>query len=280
MLLLRWGLRSARQSPCGGGEPSPLPPIGDSRKKNNSTKISCWNLLLLLLLSPAAVGASLRSPMRLSGSPAAVAAAAMPQPARPKAGPTKRQQHSSTTKEQLLWGGASLRSPMRLSGCCCRATRTPDQQHSSTTKEQLLWGGASLRSPMRLSGEESRRRPNSPNSRTARTARTAEQPEQPNSRTARTAEQLPPLPSASPFPFPVRFRRLPRPAAVYHSAVLRPAALLFFRRRRPPPAPFICGRWLGSISATDGHGIIFPAAKIGFSRLRSLTFPPCWSPTS
>ena len=66
----------------------------------------------------------------------------------------------------------------------------------------------------------------------------------------------------------------PRPAAVYHSAVLSAAALLFFRRRRPPPAPFICGRWLGSISATDGHGIIFPAAKIGFSRLRSLTFPP------
>ena len=81
--------------------------------------VSCWNLLLLLLLSPAAVGASLRSPMRLSGSPAAVAAAAMPQPARPKAGPTKRQQHSSTTKEQLLCGGASLRSPMRLTGCCC-----------------------------------------------------------------------------------------------------------------------------------------------------------------
>ena len=76
-------------------------------------------------------GLRCRSPMRLSGSPAAVAAAAMPQPARPKAGPTKRQQHSSTTKEQLLWGGASLRSPMRLSG------------------------------------EESRRRPNSPNSRTA-----------------------------------------------------------------------------------------------------------------
>ena len=59
------------------------------------------------------------------GGAAAVAAAAMPQPARTKAGPTKRQQHSSTTKEQLLWGGASLRSPMRLTGCCCRATRTP-----------------------------------------------------------------------------------------------------------------------------------------------------------
>ena len=40
----------------------------------------------------------------------------------------KRQQHCSTTKELLLWGGASLRSPMRLTGCCCRATRTPDQQ--------------------------------------------------------------------------------------------------------------------------------------------------------
>ena len=48
--------------------------------------------------------------------------------------------------------GASLRSPMRLTGCCCRATRTLDQQHCSTTKELLLWGGASLRSPMRLTG--------------------------------------------------------------------------------------------------------------------------------
>jgi len=87
----------------------------------------------------------------LRGAAAVDSAAAMPKPARPKAGPTKRQ-HSSTTKELLLWGGASLRSPMRLTGCCCRATRTPDQQHSSTTKELLLWGGASLRSPMRLTG--------------------------------------------------------------------------------------------------------------------------------
>ena len=70
------GFATARRWPCGGGEPptaqppaqppahrwilpssgdgfQPLPPIGDSRKK-----ISCWNLLLLLL-SPAAVGASL-----------------------------------------------------------------------------------------------------------------------------------------------------------------------------------------------------------------------------
>ena len=43
----------------------PLPPIGDSRKK-----ISCWNLLLLLL-SPAAVGASLRSPLAIRGRRAA-----------------------------------------------------------------------------------------------------------------------------------------------------------------------------------------------------------------
>ena len=112
--------------------------------------------------------------------------------------------------------------------------------------------------------------PNSPNSRTARTARTAEQPEQPNSpNSCRRFRPLPRPPSAS-----VRFRRLPRPEAVYHSAVLSAAVLLFFRRRRPPPAPFICGRWRGSISATDGHGIIFQAAKIGFFRLRSLTFPP------
>ena len=173
---------------------------------------SCWNLLLLLL-APAAVGASLRSPLAFRGAAAVDAA-----------GLLEHRTNNSSTKEQLLWGGASLRSPLACGG----GEPPPPEQ--------------------------------------------PEQPNSPNSRTARTAEQLPPLPSASPSP--VRFRPLPRPEAVYHSAVLRPAALLFFRRRRPPPAPFICGRWLGSISATDGHSIIFPAAKIGFSRLRSLTFPP------
>ena len=108
--------------------------------------------------APSLGGASLRSPLRLSGSPAAVAAAAMPQPARTKAGPTKRQQHSSTTKEQLLWGGASLRSPMRLSGCCCRATRTPDQQQQHKRAASLGWGFATLAAGH--AGEESRRQHN------------------------------------------------------------------------------------------------------------------------
>ena len=162
-------------------------------------------------------GASLRSPMRLTESPAAVEpAAAMPKPARPKAGPTKRQ-HCSTTKEQLLCGGASLRSPMRLTGCCCRATRTEDLCRAT---------------------------------------------------------------SASPPSASVRFRRLPRPEAIYHSAVLWAALLPLFFRRRRPAAPFICCRRRGTTATTDEHGIIFPAAKIGFFRLRSLTFPPCWSPNS
>ena len=175
-------------------------------------------------------------------------------------------------------------------GCCCYAIagtaegrahkKTSTQQHNKRAAS-LGWGFAALANAPFGGGEppppEQPEQPNSPNS---RTAEQPEQPNSPNSRTARTAEQpeqLPPLPSASPFP--VRFRRLPRPAAVYHSAVLSAAALLFFRRRRPPPAPFICGRWLGSICATDGHGIISPAAKIGFFRLRSLTFPPS-NPTS
>ena len=64
----------------GGFLPSPLPPIGDSRK-NNSTKKKPWNLLLLLL-APAAVGLRCARQSALRGA-AAVAAAAMPQPARP-----------------------------------------------------------------------------------------------------------------------------------------------------------------------------------------------------
>ena len=47
--------------------PSPLPPIGDSRKKTTAQeKESCW---ILLLLAPAAVGASLRSPLAMGGEP-------------------------------------------------------------------------------------------------------------------------------------------------------------------------------------------------------------------
>ena len=53
--------------------------------------VSCWNLLLLLL------------------APAAVGAAAMPQPARPKAGPTKRQQQQHNKRAASLgWGFAAL----------------------------------------------------------------------------------------------------------------------------------------------------------------------------
>ena len=149
----------------------------------------------------------------------------------------------------MLYIKQYLRYIHNISGCCCRATRTPDQQHSSTTKEQLLWGGGFaplanapfvvlLRWLLLLCHSRHGRRPGPQKDNNtaaqqkssffgvglrsarqcafrgrraaaARTARTAEQP-----------EQLPPLPSASPFPFPVRFRRLPRPAAVYHSAVL------------------------------------------------------------
>ena len=144
--------------------------------------------------------------MRLRGA-AAVAAAAMPQPARPKAGPTKRQQHCSTTKEQLLWGGASLRSPLAFRGAAAvdaaaAAGLLEHRTNNSSTKEQLLWGGASLRSPLAMRGRRAAaaaRTAEQPNS------RTAEQPEQPNSRTARTAAaaspvrfRFPPLPSASP----------------------------------------------------------------------------------
>ena len=186
----------------------------------------------------------------------------MPQPARPKAGPTK---DNTTAAQKSSFFGVGLRCACRwpsgvlprwmlllLPGysntgpttaaqqkssffgvglrsarlcafrglllrwllllCHSRHGRRPgpqkDNNNSSTTKEQLLWGGASL--PLAaLHGEESRRRPNS---------RTAEQPNSRTARTARTAEQLPPLTSASPSP--VRFRRLPRPEAIYHSAVL------------------------------------------------------------
>ena len=96
--------------------------------------------------------------MRLTGSPAAVAAAAMPQPARTKAGPTKRQQHSSTTKEQLLWGGASLRSNtgpfaglLEQRTFCwatrtadlCRATRTEDLCRATRTEDLCRAASAS-----------------------------------------------------------------------------------------------------------------------------------------
>ena len=87
--------------------------------------------------------------MRLTGSPAAVAAAAMPQPARTKAGPTKRQQHSSTTKEQLLWGGASLRSNtgpfagLLEQRTFCWATRTADLCRATRTEDLCRAASAS-----------------------------------------------------------------------------------------------------------------------------------------
>ena len=147
---------------------------GDSRK-NNSTrkKISCW---ILLLLAPAAVGASLRSPLAMRGEPS---------PLLPKATAAK---NNSTRKKISCWillllspaaVGASLRSPMAMRGRRAAAARTAEQ-------------------------------PEQPNSRTARTAeqpnsrttRTAEQPEQPNSpNSCRRFRPLPfprPLPSSSP----------------------------------------------------------------------------------
>ena len=67
---------------------------------------------------------------------------------------TPDQQHSSTTKEQLLWGGASLRSPLAFRGAAAvdAAGLHEHRTNNSSTKEHLLWGGASLRSPMRLTG--------------------------------------------------------------------------------------------------------------------------------
>ena len=185
---------------------------------------------------------------------------------------TSTQQHNKRAAS-LGWGFAALaNAPFGVSccgGCCCYAIAgtAEGRAHKKTTTQQHNKRAASLgwglrcRSPLAMRGRRAA---------AARTARTAEQPNSPNSpNSCRRFRPLPRPPSAS-----VRFRRLPRPEAVYHSAVLSAAALLFFRRRRPPPAPFICGRWLGSICATDGHGIISPAAKIGFFRLRSLTFPP------
>jgi len=147
---------------------------------------------------------------------------------------TSTQQHNKRAAS-LGWGFAALaNAPFGVSccgGCCCYAIAgtAEGRAHKKTTTQQhnkraasLGWGFAALANAPFGGGEppppEQPEQPNSPNS---RTAEQPEQPNSPNSRTARTAEQpeqLPPLPSASPFP--VRFRRLPRPAAVYHSAVL------------------------------------------------------------
>ena len=153
--------------------PSPLLPKATAAKTTAQEKESCW---ILLLLAPAAVGASLRSPLAMRGEPS---------PLLPKATAAK---NNSTRKKISCWillllspaaVGASLRSPMAMRGRRAAAARTAEQ-------------------------------PEQPNSRTARTAeqpnsrttRTAEQPEQPNSpNSCRRFRPLPfprPLPSSSP----------------------------------------------------------------------------------
>ena len=175
-----WGFAAARRWPCGGWLPAAVAE-GDSRK-NNSTrkKISCW---ILLLLSPAAVGASLRSPLALRGAAAVVPAPVRGlQPQKPKAIAAKK-------ILLLLWPA--------------------EQQNNNTTTASIFpvdgWGFAPLANAPCGGGEPPP--PEQPNS------RTAEQPNSPNS--CRRLRPLPRPPSAS-----VRFRRLPRPEAVYHSAVL------------------------------------------------------------
>ena len=77
--------------------PSPLLPKATAAK-NNSTrkKISCW---ILLLLSPAAVGASLRSPMAMRGRRAAAARTAeQPEQPNSRTARTAEQPNSRTTR--------------------------------------------------------------------------------------------------------------------------------------------------------------------------------------
>ena len=164
--------------------------------KTNTTKASSSTNLLFTTMSiskfssaaaPAAVGASLRSPMRLTGCCC-------------RATRTPDQQHCSTTKELLLWWvglrcarQCALRGAAAGGSCCCyaKAGTAEGRAHKKTTtaaQQKSCFFGVGLRCARRSPWEE-------------------ESPRRPNSRTAEQPEQLPPLPSASPSP--VRFRPLP-----------------------------------------------------------------------
>ena len=73
----------------------------------------------------------------------------------------------------------------------------------------------------------------------------------------------------NPSGFPVRIR-----LKLFITADYLPGSSPFFFAAAVLQPPLFAAVYGMACSATDGHGIIFPAAKIGFSRLRSLTFPP------
>ena len=74
----------------------------------------------------------------------------------------------------------------------------------------------------------------------------------------------------NPSGFPVRIRL----KLLIITANYLPGSSPFFFAAAVLQPPLFAAVYGMACSATDGHGIIFPAAKIGFSRLRSLTFPP------
>ena len=202
------GFAAARRWPCGGWLPAAVAE-GDSRK-NNSTrkKISCW---ILLLLSPAAVGASLplanlhageESPRRCcpTNTTTSTTSTSVDFPVVGGMASSRCCRQATAAKQQnkkkiscwllLRWGLRSARQ------CAFRGAAAGLLEHrinNTAAQQKSSFFGVGLRSARQCAFRGRR-------AAAARTARTAEQPEQPNSR---TAEQLPPLTSASPSP--VRF---------------------------------------------------------------------------
>ena len=200
--------------------PSPLLPKATAAKTTAQEKESCW---ILLLLAPAAVGASLRSPLAMRGRRAAdstttITTITTVDFALAAVAEGDSRKNNSTRKKISCWillllapaaVGASLRSPLAMRGRRAAAART------ARTAEQP-------------------EQPNSPNSRTARTAEQPEQPNSPNSRTAAAASvRFPvprPLPSASVvFPVPKLFIIVPfyppPPSSFFAAAALLPPPL-------------------------------------------------------